>query len=193
MRGIIFWLVAISSSVVQANTWYLAPDPRPGGVSEQGVDLASGNLLRSETDLTSVSLFFTRSYPSAGAVDSDFGGWLHTYSRHFDNRKIAYSEYKGLKTPLYSNVATACTEGWNTIRQTAYTGPGAQAGFDGGIPGAGIEGGIITGEGYTGAYAGGGFALGSPVGASGYVTKTEELASFNIYEIKDSITSLFSF
>ena len=33
MRGIIFWLVAISSSVVQANTWYLAPDPRPGGVT----------------------------------------------------------------------------------------------------------------------------------------------------------------
>ena len=30
------------SAVVQANTWYMAPDPRPGSVIEQGVDVASG-------------------------------------------------------------------------------------------------------------------------------------------------------
>ncbi len=108
-------------NVANANTWYLAPETFSGGVSEQGVDLGSGKLLRNETDLALSGLSFRRTYPSAGAVDSELGGWQHNYSQRLDQR-IDYNEYRGLKSPLYNSERDACANGWKNIRTTAYTG-----------------------------------------------------------------------
>ena len=68
----------------------------------------------------------------------------------------------------------------------ALSGIGAQAGVDVGEVIV-FEGGYLTGNGYSGSYGGFGFGVGTPVGASGYVTNTTNVFTINLPSLWDSV------
>ncbi len=116
-------LVSCSSDKTSLSEgFYIAPEASSSGASVNGVDSATGKLARSVTDLSSSTLNFSRTYISQGATTGALGGWQHRYSSQFDGAGIAHKNWQGTKSKLYDKAENACTQGWNTIKATAYNG-----------------------------------------------------------------------
>ncbi|GGX65926.1 RHS repeat-associated core domain-containing protein [Saccharospirillum salsuginis] len=133
-------------------------------------------------------------YTVAGGANFSFG-WgagatfgLNLVSDGNQNIGIQFVSGGGGDTPGAS--ATGSIE--YTTAETIYDleGFGSQTAVDGGEVIVG-EAGAMFGNGFSGGYAALGLGVGTPVGASGYVTDTTTLISFNYGGIVDFFSSLF--
>jgi RHS repeat-associated protein len=86
----------------------------------------------------------------------------------------------GGDTPGASITGNAEVTNANSVHDLV--GVGAQTGVDAGEFVI-VEGGAIYGSGYSGGYAGYGVGVGTPIGASGYVTYTANIVTFNPLEM----------
>jgi hypothetical protein len=84
-------LAGCSNGNDSAQNFYLAPEPIASGSSLGGVDIATGKLSRSESDLSSSTLSFSRNFASQGAGSAALGGWRHNFSSQLDGKGIPYS------------------------------------------------------------------------------------------------------
>jgi len=116
------FLAACSNSDDVAKNYYLAPETLDSGSSVAGVDIASGKLSRSESDLASSTLSFSRLFVSQGAGSQSLGGWQQSFGSQLDGKGVPYANWKGIKSHRYSKADQACTDGWNTIKAEAYNG-----------------------------------------------------------------------
>ena len=116
------FLAACSNSDDTAKNYYLAPETIASGSSVAGVDIASGKLSRSESDLSSSTLSFSRMFASQGAGGKLLGGWQHNFGSQLDGKGIPWASWKGLKSRKYIKADKACADGWNNIKADAYNG-----------------------------------------------------------------------
>ncbi len=124
LTGLVLSLVltACSNGNDTAKNYYLAPETIASGSSVAGVDIASGKLSRSESDLSSSTLSFSRMFASQGAGSKLLGGWRHNFASQFDGKGTPWASWKGLKTHKFRDAEKACSDGWEQIRAEAYNG-----------------------------------------------------------------------
>ena len=115
-------LTACSNGNDSAQNFYLSPEPIASGSSVGGVDIATGKLSRNESDLSSSTLSFSRSFASQGAGSAVLDGWQHNFASQLDGKGISYASWKGIKTRKFTDAKQACSDGWEQIKAEAYNG-----------------------------------------------------------------------
>ncbi|MCG7921412.1 MAG: DUF6531 domain-containing protein [Candidatus Thiodiazotropha lotti] len=89
---------------------------------------STGNKLETEVDYSMAdgSLQVKRYYSSqviGDGFDQLGPQWRHNYANRIDGyREPGYTDFKGLKTPLYESPREACYNGWSTLKDDVYGG-----------------------------------------------------------------------